>query len=177
VNIRETILQDFRKPNMLLVVDWIGNNPTRFKELMAIFMGNEYRTVQRSAWVLSLVVDKHPELVNPYLPSMVSRMQEEGHEAAVRRNIVRILQFVDLPEDLHGIVMDNCFRFAGDPNEAIAVRCCSLVVLSRLAKLYPEIVPELQAVIEEGLEHGATAAFRASSRQVYKALKLNKARS
>lgn len=177
MNIREALLADFKKPNMLRIADWVGNHPARFKQLIELFMADEYRVVQRSAWVLSMVVDQYPQIAAPYLPQLVQRIQEDGHEPAVRRNIVRLLQFVELPEDLHGIIMDTCFRFAADPAEAIAVRCCSLVVLGRLARLYPEIVPELEAVIADALEHGATPAIRSSSRQVLKAIRPKKLKS
>jgi hypothetical protein len=175
MNIRDSLLADFRKPAMLLIADWIGGKPDRFAQLIDVFMGDEDLAVKRSAWVLSMVVDNHPNLVITHLAKLVARMQEEGHEPAVRRNIARILQFVDLPEDLHGIIMDACFRFAADAAEEIAVRACSLIVISRLATLYPEITPELQAVIEEGLEHGASPAFKASAKKALKMLAPRKA--
>jgi len=40
--------------------------------------------------------------------------------------------------------MDICFRCVASPKEAVAVKAFSLTVLGNLAKLYPEILPEIK---------------------------------
>jgi hypothetical protein len=55
--------------------------------------------------------------------------------------------------------MDICFTYLQSPTEAVAVKAFSLTVLSNLAKQYPDIIPEIQLIIEEQLPH-QTAAFK-----------------
>ena len=54
--------------------------------------------------------------------------------------------------------MDICFRYVASPKEAVAVKAFSLTVLGNLAKLYPEILPEIKLLIEAQLPN-QTAAF------------------
>jgi hypothetical protein len=58
---------------------------------------------------------------------------------AVKRNVVRLLQFVEIPWKLHGEVMNYCFDFIADVKEAAAVKAFSLTILENLCQQYPDI--------------------------------------
>lgn len=45
--------------------------------------------------------------------------------------------------------MDICFNYIASPTEAVAIKAFSLTVLSNLAAIYPEILPEIKLLIEE----------------------------
>lgn len=59
--------------------------------------------------------------------------------------------------------MDLCFRYVASPTEAVATKVFSLTILSNLATLYPEILPEIILLIEEQLVH-QTAAFKSRAK-------------
>ncbi|HTN47033.1 MAG TPA: hypothetical protein VL098_11850 [Flavipsychrobacter sp.] len=163
--LRDEILQEHSKAQTQKIADWVGKDEQRFKELLRLFLHDEYRVVQRAAWIVSKVAEQHQELVEPYLEEIVARMTDENVHVAVRRNATRILQFVTIPESLHGDVMNTCFRFFENPAETIAVRCFSMTVLSNLAKYYPEIKQEIKLVIEDTLENGASAGFKSRAKK------------
>jgi len=58
MNLREQLLLEHSKTNSELITKWIGKNKSRFSELMQLFLHDEYRVVQRAAWVLSMVAEK-----------------------------------------------------------------------------------------------------------------------
>ncbi len=168
MDIRAEILKEHSKQNSEAIAAWVGVSPQRVAQLMELFLHDEYRVVQRLAQVVSKLADVHPELIAPWLPQLVRRMNEPGVHVAVKRNVVRILQSVDIPETLHGDVMNTCFDLLADPNETVAVRVFSMTVLDTLSAQYPEIRQELRVIIEDVLEQGCTAAFRARARMVLK---------
>lgn len=151
------------------IVDWIGNDQSRFDELVRIFLSSEYRTVQRAAWPLSYCVDRHPKLVKKHLKKIVNNLHRQGIHDAVKRNTVRFLQNIDIPEALQGEVMDICFQYVSSPAEATAIKAFSLTILGNLAKQYPEIIPELKLIIEEQMPHG-TAGFKNRAGKILKSL-------
>ena len=59
--------------------------------------------------------------------------------------------------------MDTCFKYVESPTEAVAIKAFSLTVLNNLAKQYPEIIAEIQLLIEEQLPH-QTAAFKSRAK-------------
>lgn len=168
MNIRAEILKEHSKQNAEVIAAWVSKSPQRVAQLMDLFLHDEYRVVQRLAQVVSKLADTRPQLIAPHLPQLVRRMNEPGVHVAVKRNVVRILQYVDIPEALHGDVMNTCFDLLADPNETVAVRVFSMTVLDRLSAQYPEIRQELSVIIEDILEQGCTAAFRARARMVLK---------
>lgn len=170
MDIRTELLAEHSREQAEKIAKWIGNKPDRFTVFIDLFLHDEYKVVQRAAWVLSVVAEKHFELAKPWLPQMIAKMQEPGVHVAVKRNVVRILQFLEIPEELQGDVMNVCFDMLADPKETIAVRAFSMTVLANLSKYYPDIKHELIAIIEDQLEQGASPGFIARSKKLLKEL-------
>lgn len=167
MNLREQILKEHSKVNTETIVKWIGGSQKRLDELVGLLFDEDPKVVQRSAWPLSQVAMIHPELFPKHLEKLLKLTGEKGIHGAVNRNIARLLQYVEIPEKLHGQVMNACFEFVSSPTEAVAVKAFALTVLQNLSKKYPEILPELKTIIEDrwALE---TAAFHSRARKVLK---------
>lgn len=165
MNIRQALLEEHSKQQAQAIAAYIGKDTQRFGVLMSLFTGTEYRVIQRSAWVLSYVIRKYPSLLTPYLAQTIDLLTTPGLPTAVPRNILRVLQDIDIPEDLHGRLMDVCFRFIADPETPIAIKAFSLTVLDNLSGTYPEIRGELITTIQERLPY-ETAAFKSRAKKV-----------
>ena len=163
MDIREALLKEHSKKQCQRIVAYIDSYPDRFRELVDLFLSNEYRVVQRAAWPVSYCVEEHPELMKPYWSKFIKQLGNKGTHTAVSRNIMRLLQYNDIPKRYQGHVMDACFRFIADPQEAAAVKAFSLTVLYNLYKLYPEILPEIKTIIEERW-NTETPAFKVRAR-------------
>jgi hypothetical protein len=149
----------------MAIVRYVGDDPKRFRELMTIFLGDEYRPTQRAAWAVNYCVQHHPELVKPYLSKLIDLLDErEGHDA-IRRNIARLLQYVEIPTRHRGRVFQACYDLVDDPKQPIAVRVFALSVAANLAKNEPDLMNELQLMCNKYLPT-ATAAFRSRARSV-----------
>ncbi|MBC7946706.1 MAG: hypothetical protein H7Y42_02420 [Chitinophagaceae bacterium] len=164
MDLRDTILEEHSKAQTARIVKWIGNNQSRFDELFKIFLNDEYRVVQRAAWPLSECVVDHPALINKHFTKLLQNLRKPGHHDAVKRNTVRLLQFVTIPKKFHGDLMDLCFTYIADPKEKVGVKAFALTVLGNLCDAYPEIRNEIKLLIEDRWEH-ETAAFRVRARQ------------
>ena len=168
MNLREAILKEHSKAQGMKIAGWIGDNEKRFALLMNLFLKDEYRVVQRAAWIVSMVADRHPKLLLPHLSAMVKRMEEQNLPVAVKRNVVRVLQNIPIPKKLQGMVMNLCFHFLADPKETVAVRCFSMTVLGNLSKVHPEVKNELTTIVKATLEQKCSAGFHARARKVLK---------
>jgi hypothetical protein len=167
MNLEAEILKEHSKRQAVRIASWVGKDKKRFRQLMASFLKGEYRITQRSAWTVNLCADKHPELIRPYLKQMIRRMQEPGVHDAVRRNVIRILQFIEIPEKLLGEVATVCFNYLSSPGEPIAVRVFSMTVLANIVQKQPDLTNELRFVIEQQLSHGSMG-FCSRARKVMK---------
>lgn len=170
LNIREEILKEHSKTQALKVAAYACSSKKNFKELMDCFMNGEYRLSQRAAWSVNWAAKKKPGMVQPYLKDIVSQMQRTDVHDSVIRNAVRILEDIEIPEELHGEVMNACFGFIESPATATAIKAFSLTNLFNLSKHYPEIGPELKLIIVERWDT-ETAAFKSRGRKILAALK------
>lgn len=159
----ESLLQVNSKENCNRVVNYVGKSTVRFKELMDLMLKGEYRVSQLAAWPMSYAVENHPELLAPYYKKIIPLLDDTSYHPAVLRSIIRALQYVNIPEDYQGLIMDRCFTFIADPQEKAAVKAFALTVLDNLSKTYPEIRQELQLVIKQRWDT-ETPAFRARAK-------------
>lgn len=171
MNLEAEILKEHSKKQTLKIVDYIGNDKHRFATLMDLFLEGGYRITQRSAWAVSCCAEKHPELIIPWLEKIIDNLGKPLHDA-VKRNTVRILQDLDIPEKLQGKVADKCFHFLASRKEPVAVKVFSMTVLGNLCIKEPALANELKLLIEEQLPY-ATPGFLSRARKVLKQLKDN----
>lgn len=158
MHIKEALYAEHSKAQCLRIAEYIGRDSERFTELMKCFLGSDPRLTQRAAWAVSHCSDRHPELLYPHLEAMISNLRNKVH-VAVRRNTVRLLQYLDIPEELLGEAADICFSYLADPGETIAVKVFSLTVLANICKREPDLGNELKLLLEEQLPY-SSAAFK-----------------
>lgn len=169
MNIKEQLLKEYSKKQTLKIAEYIGNNQKRFDELMQLFFNGESRVNQRASWVFQFVVEKHPHLIKPYFTQLVEKLYEKGVNDSTKRNTVRLFQFCELPNEIHGKLTGICFQFLANQKEAIAIRVFSMTVLERFCKIYPDLKTELKLLIEENYEKGS-AGFKSRGRKVLKSI-------
>ena len=169
MKLRETILKEHSKVNCTRIVHWIGADQKRFDELFNLFLQDEYRVVQRAAWPLSYAVIAHPELIKKHFGKLIRNLNKKGLHDAVKRNTVRLLQDITIPEKFHGEVMNRCFDYIQAPDETAAVKAFSLTLLEKFSVQYPEIKNELKTIIEDRWNY-EKAAFRSRAKKILKRL-------
>jgi dihydroorotase len=172
LNLRETILEEHSRAQSDKIIKWVGEDKKRFAELVHLFLNDEYRVVQRAGWPMSDIAIKHPGMVKPYIGKFVKLFRKKGMHEAVIRNVLRVMQFVDVPAKYHGEVVNACFDFLLKSEYPIAYKAFSMTVLLNITRKEPELKRELKIVIEEIMKEGSPA-IKARGRMVLKKLGKN----
>jgi hypothetical protein len=165
MNIRDALLEVHSKEQAAKITRYVGDDPDRFAELMGHMLGSVYRITQRAAWPVSYCIQQHPELVTPYWSKLLKQLEGEDAHVAVRRNVARLLQFVDIPTQYEGRIFEACYNLFANPGEPVAVRVFSMTVAARIAKDKPELIEELRAVARQHPE-ATTPGMRSRSRRI-----------
>lgn len=147
------------------IIKWVGNDEARYEQLVELFFRGDYRLTQHAAWPMAYCVKNFPFLAKPYFKKFIAQLSSPKTVIAAKRNIVRLLQFVEVPKRYQGKLMDTCFQFISSPEEAIAVKAFSLTILDNLSSAYPEILPEIKSIIEARWEY-ETPAFKTRARKI-----------
>lgn len=164
-NLREEIIKEHSKTQCDIIIAWVGTDQKRFDQLFHLFLNGEQKVTQRAAWPMSYCVSAHPGLINKKWKELIKNLYKPAIHDAIKRNTMRILQHIDIPEKYQGEIMNICFQYVESPVEAVAIKAFSLTVLGKLATLYPEILPEIKLLIEEQLPH-QTAAFKSRAKRL-----------
>ena len=166
MDLKQQLLKEHSKEQCNKIVRWVGSDKRKFNELFQLFLLGEYRVTQRAAWPLSYCVIAHPHFMENKYGELLGNLKNPHLHDSVKRNTVRLLQSVAIPQKYDGAVMEICFQYLESPYEAVAIKAFSLTVLGRLAGKYPEIIPEIKLIIQEQLPH-QSAAFKSRAKNFY----------
>lgn len=170
MNLVNALLKEHSKAQRNRIVEFIGTDKARFRELVNLFTSSTYRITQRAAWPLSYCAEQHPDLIKPHLKKLIHNLKQPGLPDAVKRNTVRLLQFIPIPRSLQGTTTHVCFDLLKNRKEAIAIRVFAMTVLANIAKEQPELKSELKIIIEDNMPYGS-AGFVSRGRKILKELK------
>jgi hypothetical protein len=169
MRLRDELLREYSKAHVVFVAKSIGPNQEGFDELITLFLGDEYQVTQRAAWVLSHCADENPWLIEKHIEPLLLNLQKPVGDP-VKRNTLRVLRFVEIPEDLMGIAADLCFEFLRSGKEPVAIKVHAMDILHNIVRKFPELMEELKLTIEDQLPFGS-AGFKNKGGKILKALK------
>jgi len=152
------------------IIRYVGTDVKRFDELVKVFLGDTYRRTQWAGWPLSDIVKKNPDLIKPYLRPILKTIDRPGMHVAVKRNVMRLFQFIDIPRSLCGLAFDKAGKLFADTSEPIAVRVFAMTVMSQVAMKEPGLKNEVIIAIEEQLPYGS-AGYKNRAARLIKELK------
>ena len=109
MNIELELLKEHSKANSARIGDYIIENSEELKTLVSLFLSRKKVVSQRSGMVISYVHDLSPEIFNIELKEEIIKtlIHEDNIEVAVKRNIVRILQTMQIPIKYHSLIFKS----------------------------------------------------------------------
>lgn len=167
MDLRNQILKEHSKTNCQKIIDWVGNDTSRFNQLFHLFLNDDTRVTQRAAWPMCYCAIAYPGLMDDNFEKLFENLNKKGIHNVIKRNSVRLLQHITIPSQHEGTVMNLCFQYVESPNEAVAIKAFSLTILGKLAKKYPEIIPEIKMLIESQTAH-QTPAFKNRASKLFR---------
>jgi hypothetical protein len=129
------------------IVNDIGSDPEKFSQVMDLFLSDNYILVQRVSQAIGIIGEKQPQLIAPYLPRMLDILTAKTIDA-LKRNVLRIFQFIDIPKELEGKLFDIALTFLKSNEEAIAIRVFSMTALRKICEKHNELSQEIIHTIE-----------------------------
>jgi hypothetical protein len=157
------------KQSVLAIVSYIGNDPDRFTDLVTIALSGEERSTILATWSMSYCVEAFPTLLDRHYNTLLKAASNRNSSHAVKRSVVRALQFATIPKRYQGKVMALCVGFMENKKESIATRVFSMTVLANLTQENPAFKEELLLLMEDGMPF-ASPAYLSRSKKILKQL-------
>lgn len=169
MDIKKSLEEKYSKEGIISIRDYIGTDKQLFEELMQLFFSGEYLVAQRASWAMMHCADAYPELIEPYLKSILKYLRQEGLHDSIKRNSMRIMEKIDLSDELLGDAADIAFQYLAEPNEAVAIRVFSMGLIWNICQKEPDLRHELKLLIEEYLPYGS-AGFKSRGKKILTAM-------
>lgn len=158
MDLKVALLQENSKENVNRISNYIGNDEILFAELMEIFFSDKNRMSQRAAWVMSVTAEKKAFLINPYLAKMINLLNI-AEKPVIVRNIVRVLQNMDIPEEILGEAFEKCYTLVAHRESPVAIKAFSISILYNVCVKEPELKQEVSALVQMQLP-GASSGLK-----------------
>ncbi|HFA49334.1 MAG TPA: hypothetical protein ENJ95_09990 [Bacteroidetes bacterium] len=153
----------------LEIAAYIGDSPARFAQLIGLVLTGDDTVSKYASWLISHCMQANPQLVRPHIGALIKNLEKPKLSGSVVRSTVKALAETDIPPDLQGHALQHCFDFLLDPKTEVAIQVHAMQTIFNISKNEPDLLRELQMVIEEGMPHG-TAGYRARGKRILKGI-------
>jgi hypothetical protein len=134
-----------------------ADNPGDFDNLLKCMEGSDPHLGALAAWAMSHAVSLRPDILKRnHFDRMVGLAGQTTH-SALKRNILRAWQMVELPGELQYSIADIALKFLSSSGEDIAVKAFSITVLQNCLKQIPELKEEILFILEREMPHASAA--------------------
>lgn len=140
----EHILTSTYKDEM---IDYLNNHPEDFEEAINLAISNKQPYAWRAAWLLWSCMEENDIRVRGYVKKLVNTIptKGDGHQ----RELLKILQIMELDEEDEGILFSVCMDLWGKTNKRPSVRYTAFVFITKMASKYPELSREINLLTED----------------------------
>ncbi len=164
MNIQEQLEVELSRWNTDLVSEYVGADRERFYELWNLLLPEKYPVSPRTAWVLEFLCEKNPHLLKPYLDELLNALPGIIHHG-IKRHMMKILTFQEIPEEHLGNLIDLCFRWIEDTEIPVAVKVHSMQIIYNAIQQFPELKAEFIAVVEDQIPKNSLG-FKSRARRL-----------
>jgi hypothetical protein len=153
ISMKEALGGRFRKEEM---IELINSNAGFFTETLALSQQALHPVSWRAAWMLYHCMEAGDPRLQPKLQNLIQAIpgKPDGHQ----RELLRIIERLDYPEETEGVLFDLCMNLWEQPGKIPSLRLFALRIVLRIAAKYPELNNEIAFVTQphylEGLSPG-----------------------
>lgn len=161
ISFAETLIESNKKslgiPN--LHAEFI-KNPKHLTGLVELAISNKpHPFPEYASWLLMHVARKQVDLIQPFYPEIIKELLITKNET-VKRNLLGVVKCLPVQEYLEGEFLDTLISWISANDAKPAIVMYGLEMLMKFTKKYPELKPEILAIINRRTEEEITPAMR-----------------
>ncbi len=161
------------KSEATFVANMFIDHPDKIPELIDYIKFNDLKITMRASWILGTLWEIEPQLLRNHQYTLVQIVLSTESDS-VRRNLLRIIETMPLPDEFLGSLFDICLKWTKSEQFAIAVRAFSMQVLYRICCLEPDLTSEVMEQINLITEFGSPGLKHRSKKLLIDLSKIKK---
>lgn len=166
-SLNDIIMAEHSRAQADFIADIVIKQPAILGELLEIVFRNEEPVSRRASWPLRIISDRNPQIVEPFVPQIINILPVID-SIPIQRAFLALLVNVDIPEELHGEVLQFTSEVLMDKGSEIAHVIYSTDIFYKLSVNEPDLLNELALMLEQLLPFGSAGVKSKSTRTINK---------
>ena len=128
------------------MVSFLKNHPEFFEEAMNLAVADKQPYSWRAAYLIWDCMEANDPRVRKHIKKIIDVLlsKNDGHQ----RELMKILMKLDLPKKYEGFLFDTCVNIWKEINKQPSVRHTAFRFLIQIVKKYPELVNEIDILLQ-----------------------------
>ncbi len=123
-------------------------NPSDISKLVEVAGSNEpHPYPEYASWLLVHITRKSPQLIEPFQHKYIDTILSSSNQS-VLRNLLNSCVSLPLIEHEESAFLDRLLDFVKDDTNKVALQVYGLYKLEQFVEKYPEILPEINGILE-----------------------------
>ncbi len=162
----EYILMNSYKDDMISLMD---AHPEYFNEAVELAVSNNQPYSWRAAWLLWSCIVENDHRIQEHIEKIINSItnKKDGHQ----RELLKILQQMELNEDHEGFLFDVCVTIWKKINKRPSVRFTAFSFIVKTAKKYPELFNEISFLTQNQYLDSLSPGIKNSVNRMIKEMK------
>lgn len=165
IDLENQLMAAASKQHILLIARWVEDDLLRFDLLYRLMLTGEPACKARAARVLGVLVERYPDIVGGKESEIVSLALSAQHEGYVRE-LLRMLCFVELPDECQGELLDFCFQVMPQPSKPLAWRVYAMEIAFRICSPSVELLGELGVILDDIRQEDCPPSIESRTRTI-----------
>lgn len=140
----EHILTSTYKEEMIA---YLNSHPEDYEEAVSLAMSDKKPYGWRAAWLLWSCIIENDSRIRPHIKSIIKSLEtkSDGHQ----RELLKILQVMELDEEDDGFLFNVCVNLWEKPNKQSSVRFTAFLFMIKMVDRYPELLQEVLLLTDD----------------------------
>jgi hypothetical protein len=169
IHLEGLLIREQSRANTDFLIQAIKEKPSLFVDFWSILMKNNDPVSRRAAWVIDYFTEDLPQFLEGRIEELTENLPDFSSDG-LKRHSMRMLSRSPLPAKQLGVLTDISFKWLQSPTESVAVKMYCIVILERVTRIYPELIPELCDTIDFQMDE-ATPGFKSIARKTLRKLR------
>jgi hypothetical protein len=166
--VKELIDKEYKTREFTRLANQFIENPSDIAELVEVSGSKEpHPYPEYASWLLIHITRKAPQLIEAYQHKFIDTILRSSNQS-VLRNLLNSCVSLPLIEHEESAFLDRLLDFVKDDTNKVALQVYSLYKLEQFVEKYPEILPEINGILDLKEENNLQPAMRVAIRNFRK---------